>query len=168
MKPINNLADLFIELLKNRYDSEQQQIEAFPELMEEASSTALKNAIQTSINRSKIHFKKIVTIFNSLKVDPVDDVCEGCLVMINDAWKLIRKAGNKEIKDAALITAIQHIHHYDIAGYGSLSAYAIILGYDEIAHELHEMLDEEKNLDEILKEVALNSVNKKANKEIVL
>jgi ferritin-like metal-binding protein YciE len=85
--------------------------------------------------------------------------------MINEIWKLMKRSTTPEVKDAAIITAIQHIHHYDIAGYGSLSAYAKSLGLYESAHILHDMLEEEKEIDISLKFMALENINMKANKE---
>lgn len=167
MEPINNLRDLFIELLKDRFDSEQQQVEAFPKLMREASSTELKHMIQNSIDCSARHIFKLKGIFRKVKMYPEGDICEASLSMINEIWKLMERSTNPDVKDAAIITAIQHIHHYDIAGYGSLSAYAKALGYYESSHILHDMLEEEKEMDTALKMMAVESVNTKANKESI-
>jgi ferritin-like metal-binding protein YciE len=168
MKPISNLRDLFIEQLKDRYDSEMQQIEAFPAMMEKASATELKRLILTSIRRSKMHLTKIEKFFYELGIDPVGDVCEGSISMINEAWKLMNRTTSPAVTDAALITSIQHIHHYDIAGYGTLSAYAKILGYDGMAMALHDMLEEEKNLDLSLKMMALSTINPNAVRNEVI
>ncbi|UZR96044.1 ferritin-like domain-containing protein [Chondrinema litorale] len=165
MEPINNLRDLFIELLKDRYDSEQQQIEAFPKMMREASSTELKHTIQNSIDCSSRHIFKLKEIFKKVKTYPEGDLCEANLSMINEVWKLMNRSTNPEVKDASIITAIQHIHHYDIAGYSSLSAYAKALGMYESAHILLDMLEEEKEMDSTLRMMTVESINVKANKE---
>lgn len=167
MEPINNLRDLFVELLKDRYDSEQQQVEAFPKLMQEASATELKKMIQKSIDCSSRHMLKLQEIFKKVKMYPEGDICEANLSMINEIWKLMKRSTTPEVKDAAIITAIQHIHHYDIAGYGSLSAYGKSLGLYEASHMLHDMLEEEKEIDIALKMMAVESVNKKANQETI-
>ncbi len=165
MEPINNLRDLFIELLKDRYDSEQQQIEAFPKMMSKASSTELKHTIQNSIDCSSRHIFKLKEIFKKVKTYPEGDLCEANLSMINEVWKLMNRSTNPDVKDAAIITAIQHIHHYDIAGYSSLSAYAKALGMYESAHILLDMLEEEKEMDSTLRLMTVESINVKANKE---
>lgn len=167
MEPINNLHDLFVELLKDRYDSEQQQVEAFPKLMQEASTTELKHIIQNSIDCSTRHIFKLKGIFRKVKRYPEGDICEANLSMISEIWKLMKRSTNSDVKDAAIITAIQHIHHYDIAGYGSLSAYAKALGYYEASHILHDMLEEEKEMDTTLKMMAVENVNEKANKQSI-
>ena len=100
MEPINNLRDLFIELLKDRYDSEQQQIEAFPKMMSKASSTELKHTIQNSIDCSSRHIFKLKEIFKKVKTYPEGDLCEANLSMINEVWKLMNRSTNPDVKDA--------------------------------------------------------------------
>ena len=56
--------------------------------------------------------------------------------------------------DAALIAAAQRVEHYEIAGYGSVIAYADLLGESEQASLLKETLEEEKETDEKLTELA--------------
>ncbi len=163
MEPLNNLYDLFTKQLKDRFDSEQQQFEAFPNMMKRASSIELKRTIKLSIEGSRLHMQKLEQVMNKLHIDPVSELCEGSISMINETWALMERTTTPEVTDAALIVAIQHIHHYDIAGYGSLSAFARALDLDEIAHTLHDMLAEEKNLDALLKEMALKSINRKAS-----
>jgi ferritin-like metal-binding protein YciE len=56
--------------------------------------------------------------------------------------------------DAALISAAQRVEHYEIAGYGTVIAYAELLGEAEQASLLRETLQEEKETDEKLTELA--------------
>jgi ferritin-like metal-binding protein YciE len=56
--------------------------------------------------------------------------------------------------DAALISAAQRVEHYEIAGYGTVIAYAELLGESEQASLLRETLEEEKETDEKLTELA--------------
>lgn len=61
--------------------------------------------------------------------------------------------------DAALIAAAQKVEHYEIASYGTLSAWADKMGYEEAADLLNATLDEEKVADEILTGIAETSSN---------
>lgn len=56
--------------------------------------------------------------------------------------------------DAALISAAQRVEHYEIAGYGTVIAFAELLGESEQASLLKETLQEEKETDEKLTELA--------------
>ena len=168
MEAIDNLFDLFVKKLRDRYDSEQQQLESFPQLMEQASSMELRRVIGISIVRSREHMELLTDIFKQLHLDPLSELCEGSIGMIKEAWQLMQRTESLDVRDAAIITSIQHIHHYDIAGYGSLSAFAIALDLDEMAHQLHDMLNEEKIIDSLLKDMAVRSINKRATTEMDL
>jgi ferritin-like metal-binding protein YciE len=58
--------------------------------------------------------------------------------------------------DAGLISAAQRVEHYEIAGYGCVSTYAKLLGEDEAASLLRQTLEEEKQTDQKLTELAGN------------
>jgi ferritin-like metal-binding protein YciE len=98
-----------------------------------------------------------------MKADPVGELCEGALGLFHETWELLKRCTDPQVADAAVITAIQHLHHHDIAGYGTLCAFSKALELDEIAHELHDMLEDEKSLDKLLSEMAKNSINRRAN-----
>jgi ferritin-like metal-binding protein YciE len=56
--------------------------------------------------------------------------------------------------DAAVIGAAQKVEHYEIAAYGTLVAFAQELGYEDAAELLEQSLEEEKEADEMLSEIA--------------
>ncbi len=60
----------------------------------------------------------------------------------------------EEVKDAAMIAAAQRVEHYEIAGYGCVRTYATLLGDREAAALLEQTLEEEKEADETLTEIA--------------
>jgi ferritin-like metal-binding protein YciE len=54
------------------------------------------------------------------------------------------------------------VEHYEIATYGTLRTYAEMLGFDEQAELLQETLDEEKDTDDNLTELAVSCINLEA------
>src|SRR5438094_802116 len=78
-----------------------------------------------------------------------------------------KKESNDQIKDnqdaptldAALIAAIQRVEHYEIAGYGCAATYAELLGDHESAKLLKQTLDEEKEEDKKLTNLATSTIN---------
>jgi len=68
-------------------------------------------------------------------------------------------------RDAALIIAAQKVEHYEIATYGSLVQLAKTLGKNDAAEILHQTLEEEKQADEKLTEIAEWNVNQAAAQE---
>jgi ferritin-like metal-binding protein YciE len=61
-----------------------------------------------------------------------------------------------------LIGAAQRVEHYEMAGYGTVSAFAKVLGESEHVTLLDETLEEEKETDEKLTDLA-SDINSKAN-----
>jgi ferritin-like metal-binding protein YciE len=66
------------------------------------------------------------------------------------------------VMDAALIGAAQRVEHYEIAAYGTVCAFAEELGESEQASLLNETLEEEKETDEKLINLA-KQINSQAN-----
>jgi len=66
------------------------------------------------------------------------------------------------VMDAALIGAAQRVEHYEIAAYGTLLEFANVLGETDAASLLEETLNEEKETDEKLTELA-KEINSQAN-----
>ena len=64
--------------------------------------------------------------------------------------------------DACLIAAGQRAEHYEMAAYGTLVAWARVLGHDEAAELLQQTLDEEKAADEKLSGLAEGGINESA------
>jgi ferritin-like metal-binding protein YciE len=58
------------------------------------------------------------------------------------------------VMDAAIIGAAQRVEHYEIAGYGTARAFAELLGENEHVSLLEETLEEEKETDEKLTQLA--------------
>ena len=64
--------------------------------------------------------------------------------------------------DAGLVASAQAVEHYEIARYGTLCAWASVLGMDEAAELLQLTLQEETATVEALSELAETSVNSAA------
>jgi ferritin-like metal-binding protein YciE len=88
--------------------------------------------------------------------------------MISEANDLISRSFDSKIKDVILISSIQYMKHFEIAGYGTAYSYTEALGYRDIADQLFISLEEEKGMDNHLSEIAINHVNEKAIPELNL
>ena len=65
----------------------------------------------------------------------------------------------KPNRDAGLIASAQKIEHYEIAAYGTAAALAGQLDLREDQRMLHGSLEEEKQMDVLLTELAKGEVN---------
>lgn len=78
--------------------------------------------------------------------------------------KLLRALKKNQVRDAALIAAAQKVEHYEIASYGTLATLAEQLGYKKAVKLLAETLEEEKETDLKLTDLAVGNINQKAQK----
>jgi ferritin-like metal-binding protein YciE len=75
---------------------------------------------------------------------------------------MIGDAEEDAVRDAVMIASAQKVEHYEIASYGTLRTWANMLGQDDVATLLEETLEEEKETDQKLSELAEAFVNQAA------
>lgn len=158
-KDIFDLYDLMLEQLRDLYDGEAQQTKFFKKLMDAPGSFELSEFLAYNLKETQQQIKRIEEVFEILKEEPGGESCDGIKGLIQETRKLIDRCANEETRDAALVTAIQHINHYEMAGYGTAIAYAKALDRHEIAELLLETLREEKRADMGLSDLAENQIN---------
>lgn len=156
---IFDLYDLMLEQLRDLYDGERQQLNFLLEADEQASSFELDEIIQMHRRETKKQLSRLEEVFDTLGEEPTGESCDGIRGIINEARKLTKRCKNPEARDAALVTAIQHINHYEMAGYGTAIAFAKTHGQHDIAEILLDTLREEKRADMGLSELAEDQIN---------
>jgi ferritin-like metal-binding protein YciE len=135
MAEVKSLKDLFIDNLCRAADAEQRLVKALPTLRDAATSEELRHALQTHFEESQVHADRVDQIFGFFGEQPRTQTC-------------------KSIKDAALIAAVQEAEHFEIALYGTLRAWATVLGKTEAMETLEVTLEEEKAIDALLTSIA--------------
>jgi ferritin-like metal-binding protein YciE len=148
-----------LEQLRDLYDGELQQIHFLDEMVGSAESFELNEFLTFHQNETKRQIRRIEEVFNQLKEDPKGESCDGIKGLITEAKKLADRCLNNEVRDAGIVTAVQHINHYEMAGYGTAVAYAKALERHEIAELLLETLREEKRADMGLSDLAEHQIN---------
>ena len=97
-------------------------------------------------------------IFSDLGEKPAGEVSNTISTLFNNCKELVSRSTDCHIRDVALVTVLQYMKHYEIAGYGSTCSYANELGMISIADQLHKSLDEEKQTDELLTKMAFGKI----------
>lgn len=156
---IFDLYDLLLEQLRDLYDGEMQQVTFLEEQIDIAESFELNEFLSLHLKETKRQIRRINEVFEVLIEEPEGESCDGIKGLIKESKKLANRCLNEEVRDAALITAIQHINHYEVAGYGTAIAYAKTLERHDIAELLLETLREEKRADMGLSTLAENQIN---------
>lgn len=159
MKKISNLTELLSDRLNKLYTSEQLQFSALKELASRAGNRSLQNNID-SYQQIKIHnIERLDKSFKALGVSKRLEKCSIVEDMVSDCRSLVSESAKKNVADAALITTIQQINHFNIANYGSAASFASTLDEDYVGSLLHEALEDEKNTDRKLTEIAEEVIN---------
>jgi len=159
---IVNLKDLFFQQLRVILKGEQQQLSTLKTMDKNATSMELKEVLQRHINETEQQLHRMENIFLKLDQDPEGEESSVMQCLIGEFQQLINRSVDEEVRDAAIITAIQHINHYEIACYGTALAYARGMDFDEVSRLLHQSLVEEKKADIDLTQLAFGGINEKA------
>jgi len=162
MKKIVDLRDLMIEQLRHLYHGEKQFDKALPTLITRVEEPRLKQIVKDYLFDHEDQIMRLRQAFARLYVQSYGETCEAMKVMITEAQDIMSRSADEEVMDAGLITSLQHIIHYEIAGYGAVCTYAKMLGLSDIAAILHKNLEEKKKTDRQLAILAEEVVNEKA------
>ena len=161
--PPTTLAKLYVEELKDLHSAEQQILKALPKMIKAATDEHLKHAFEAHREQTEGHVQRLEQIFADLGSSPLGKKCHGMEGVIEEGAELIREAPEPPVLDAGLISAAQHVEHYEMAGYGSVRTWADQLGYPKHAQLLQQTLEEERKADQLLTQLAVRSINMKAD-----
>lgn len=156
------LRELFQDSLKDIYWAEKALTKALPKMLKQATSEELIAALTDHIEVTQEQVTRLDEVFASLNMKPQAKKCEAMEGLIKEGNEIMESTAEGVVRDAGIIAASQKIEHYEIASYGTLCAFAKILGESEAAEMLLESLNEEKEADDKLSEVAEGSINLQA------
>jgi ferritin-like metal-binding protein YciE len=159
---ITTLDQLLEDELKDLYDAETQLVEALPKLAQAAESKDLRAAFERHLEQTRAQVQRLEEICKDLKIEPAGKTCVGMKGAIKEGEEIIQSDMGTEPRQAALIGAAQRVEHYEIAAYGTARAHARQLGYVKAFDLLTQTLNEEKDADQKLTQLAENRVNVKA------
>ena len=147
---IDNLQKLYVEELRALHSAERQIIQALPRMIKAATSPELKAALQEHLDITNQQLARLNQIFEKLGKKGTGKKCKGMEGVIADGKEILEEDMAPEVLDAAIISAAQHVEHYEMAGYGTVRTYAQLLGDKEAARLLQTTLDEEGDADKKL------------------
>jgi ferritin-like metal-binding protein YciE len=154
MAKLTTLNDLFPQKLRFAYDAEQRLTKALPKMAKAAASPELKQAFETHLKETETHVDRDERVFGIFDASPNADTNTGMKGLISAGDDVIDLNAEEPVKDAALIAAAQEVEHYEISAYGTLCEWAKVLHKPEAAQLLEFTLQDEKNADQKLTQVA--------------
>ena len=167
--PVNEnsqLDKLFTDSLKDIYWAEKHLTKTLPKMKKKATTDDLKSAIEEHLAQTEEHVSRLERVFEICGKKAQAKKCDAMEGIIKEGDSIVEETQEGTMtRDAGIIMAAQKVEHYEIATYGSLVQIAKTLGMNDAAEVLHQTLDEEKQADEKLTEVAEWYVNQAAEKE---
>ncbi len=162
---LKSLEDLFLHELKDLYSAENQLVKALAKMAKAATNEELKAGFEEHLEQTREHVERLDKIGEQLGKKLTGVKCKAMEGLVEEGAGMIDEDAEDSVRDAGLIGAAQRVEHYEIAGYGTARALAEHLGHDDIAEILSETLEEEKETDEKLTELAETAVNAEAGDE---
>jgi ferritin-like metal-binding protein YciE len=161
-KDIKTMDDLFVHTLRDIYYAEGQILHALPDMIEKAHDAQLKQGFETHLRETENHVKRLEKVFQMHGTEPLGVDCPAIDGIIEEADDVAGDVEDNAVLDAALIAAAQAVEHYEVTRYGSLIAWAQLLGRNDCASVLQQTLDEEKATDKKLTAMAESRLNRRA------
>lgn len=160
-----DLRELLEDQLKDAYWAEKAITRSMPDMVEKASTQELVDALTEHMEETMQQVTRLENVFEILDLRAEAEKCKAMEGLIEEAEDIIGDLEEGPVRDAGIIAAAQKIEHYEIATYGTLRAFANILGEYEAASLLEETLDEEKEADQKLTDLAESIINIEAASE---
>jgi len=162
MAKVTTMEELFIEEIRDLYDAETQLTKALPKMSDAATSDELREAFDEHLGQTENQVERLKRIFELVGEKPTGKKCAAMAGLIKEGDEMVSDSDETAVRDAGLIAAAQKVEHYEISGYGSARTHAQILGNDEAVRLLGETLEEEKEADEKLNQLAYGTINAEA------
>lgn len=156
------LEGLFLEELAIRYDSEQQQVEGLSKIAAAATCPHLRKLLLAHHGETESHVEKLERVFHALGVEVKGAACETTVVLLRASDHSATTHHGSPGLNAMLIACAQKIEHQEIAAYGCLREWALLLGNKETTGLLEELHDQEKAANQSLIKLARFRCNKEA------
>ena len=155
------LKELYVDELRDIYNAENQLVKALPKMAKAANSEDLRNGFEQHLEQTRGHVQRLEQIFKDLGEKASGKKCKGMEGLIAEGQEMMDEDFEDDVMDAGLISAAQRVEHYEIAAYGTVRTYAELLGEENAVQLLEQTLEEEKETDQKLTDLA-SDINVKA------
>ncbi|MGB3589624.1 MAG: DUF892 family protein [Tunicatimonas sp.] len=160
---MKDLKDLLQHMLKDLWSAEDQMLEAYDKMAQQADSSKLKQYFQDHIEETKKHKAIVEGICDEMGIKHSGEKCKAMAGLVEEALGFLKEEDmDKDVLDAGMIAQAQRIEHYEITGYGTARRFAEELKLDSVEKKLKGILDAEHNQDDVLTKLAESRLNKQA------
>jgi len=162
----SKLQEFFVDQLQDLYWAEKKLVKTLPKLEMAATSQELKDALRNHYEQTRQHVTRLENVFNMIGEKADATKCPAMAGIVDEGSDIIDDTDEGSAqRDVGLIFAAQKAEHYEIATYGGLVQLAKTLGYNQAATDMTKTLEEEKEADLLLTQIAEKHVNYEAKLE---
>lgn len=166
--PVQNtqLEKFFIDSLKDVYWAEKHLTKALPKMQKAATTEQLQQAIEEHTAQTEEHVARLEQVFELLGKKAQAKKCDAMEGLVKEGESVVEETEDGSMtRDVGIIVSAQKVEHYEIAAYGSLVTLAKVMGHEDVAEILAQTLEEEKETDQLLSEIAEGDINWEAEME---
>ena len=158
--PIGDAQELFVHELGEVYDAEHRFIEGQQEMAENAIDQDLKGAIQKHLAQTREHAVNVERVFSELGQEAHRETNEVAKGLVSEAQEGIQEAQGDALRDAAIVSAVIKVEHFEMGSYRSLVTAAKLMGQTEIERLLRENMQQEEETARIAEQSAEELLSK--------
>lgn len=156
---ISHFKDMYIAELQELVSVEDQLAEALLRMAAAASHPALREALVDHHAETAGQKQRLLSILRKHGANPNEHIDQAMQALVRETRKMLGILKSDDLRDAGLIASAQKLEHYEIAAYGSAAALAGQLELRDDQKMLHASLEEEKQADAVLTDIAKGEVN---------
>jgi ferritin-like metal-binding protein YciE len=167
MNPNNSkLKEFFVDQLQDIYWAEKKLVKTLPKLQVAATTPRLRDAFANHLEQTRTHVSRLESVFNMIGEVADTQKCPAMAGIVDEGEDIMddTEEGTAQ-RDVGLIFAAQKAEHYEIATYGGLATLAKTMGFNDAMQVLLQTLNEEKETDILLTQIAKDNINYQASKE---
>ena len=155
----------FHETLKDIYYAERKITTALRKMARAAQHEELKASFEMHEQETQGQIERLTQVFELIGKRPRGKTCDAIEGIIAEGEEIMDEFKGSPALDAGLLAAAQAVEHYEISRYGTLKAWAQVLGMTEAVALLDETLNEESATDEKLTGLADSVINAAATEK---
>ena len=159
---ITNFKDMYLSELQELASVESQLADSLLHMAEVASHPALKNALLHHREETQVQKDRLESILQKHGANPKAHTDQAMQALLKETGKMLTMLKGNDLRDAGLIASAQKVDHYEIAAYGTAAALAGQLDLRDDQQMLHMSLEEERQSDALLTQLAKSEVNSDA------
>ena len=159
------LRSFFEDQLKETYWAQKVWLQFTPKMILHTTHASLIETFRQIQNSTEQQLARCEQVFGVISLKTETKKSEGAEGLIKEANSILNNLPDGNVRDAGFLCVAQKLIHYEIASFTCLNAYAHVIGEPEAAELLEETLDETKDAEEVLTDLALNIVSNEAPRD---